>query len=106
MSEFSKFLLKKIEENDEINKKSIRELAKEIGISHDYLGRIIHGKVIAPEKEIQEKIAYKILKKCEHPKFYDLAAIDRKEIPIDIQRELSQKNKKWNEIRNLLEVGK
>ena len=104
MSEFSEFLLKKIKENDEINKKSIRELSKEIGISHDYLGRIIHGKVIAPEKEIQEKIADKVLIRSEYPQFYDLAAIDREEIPIDIQRELAKKNKKWNEIRNLLEV--
>ena len=106
MSEFSEFLLNEIKENDEINKKSIRELAKGIGISHDYFGRIIHGKVIAPEKNIQEKIADKILKESQRQKFYDLAALDRKEIPIDIQRELSQKSKKWNEIRNLLEGKK
>lgn len=104
MSEFSEFLLNEIKENDGINKKSIRELAKEIGISHDYFGRIIHGKVIAPEKGIQEKIAFKLLKKNKYKEFYDLAAKDREEIPVDILESLSKKSNKWNEIRKILEV--
>jgi len=106
MSQFSKFLLKRIEENNLTKKRSIRELSREIGISHDYLGRIIHGKVIAPEGEIQEKIAYKILKKNEYQEFYDLAAKNRGEIPIDIAKALSQKTNKWDEIRKILEVKK
>lgn len=104
MSEFSEYLSKKITEQ---NKKiSIREMARNIGISHDYLGRIIHGKVIAPEKEIQEKIAFKLLRKNEYKEFYDLAAKDRGEIPVDILESLSRKSNKWNEIRKILEVEK
>ena len=106
MSQFSEFLLNRIEENNLTKKRSIRELSREIGISHDYLGRIIHGKVIAPEGEIQEKIAYKILKKNEYQEFYNLAAEDRGEIPIDIVKKLSNKTNKWNEIRKILEVEK
>lgn len=106
MSEFSDFLSSKIEENKLTKKISIRKLAKEIGISHDYLGRIIHGKVIAPEKEIQEKIANKVLRKNDYQIFFDLAAKDREEIPIDIQKALSKKSSKWDEIRNILGVEK
>ena len=102
MSEFSEYLSKKIiEQNQKI---SIREMARNIGISHDYLGRIIHGKVIAPEKGIQEKIAFKLLRKNEYKEFYDLAAKDRGEIPVDILESLSRKSNKWNEIRKILEV--
>lgn len=104
MSEFSEYLSKKITEQ---NKKiSIREMARNIGISHDYLGRIIHGKVIAPEKGIQEKIAFKLLRKNEYKEFYDLAAKDRGEIPVDILESLSRKSNKWDEIRKILEVEK
>ena len=106
MSEFSEYLSRKIDENSKLKKQSIRNLSREIGISHDYLGRIIHGKVVAPEGEIQEKIAYRILKKNEYQEFYNLAAKDRGEIPIDIAKELSNKTKKWNEIRKILEVKK
>lgn len=106
MSEFSEFLLKRVKENNLIKKKSIRELSREIGISHDYLGRIIYGKVIAPEEKMQEKIAEKIINKNEHQEFYDLAAKDRGEIPIDIAKELSKKANKWDEIRKILEVEK
>ena len=59
MSQFSEFLLKRIEENNLTKKRSIRELSREIGISHDYLGRIIHGKVIAPEGEIYGELQLK-----------------------------------------------
>ena len=104
MSEFSEFLSKKIDEKNSIRKRSIREYSREIGISHDQLRRIISGKVIAPEEEIQEKIASKILDENEYQTFFDLAAKDRGEIPIDIQKGLSKESKKWNEIRNLLEV--
>lgn len=104
MSEFSNFLSKKIDEHNSIKKRSIREFSREIGISHDYLRRILSGKVIAPEQEIQEKIAYKILEESEYQLFYDLAAKDRGEIPIDIQKELSKESNKWNKIRNMLEV--
>lgn len=106
MSEFSEYLSRKIDENAKLKKQSIRNLSREIGISHDYLGRIIHGKVVAPEGEIQEKIAYRILKKNEYQEFYNLAAKDRGEIPIDIAKKLSNKTKKWNEIRKILEVKK
>ena len=106
MSEFSEYLSRKITENSKLKKQSIRNLSREIGISHDYLGRIIHGKVVAPEGEIQEKIAYKILKKNEYQEFYNLAAEDRGEIPIDIVKKLSNKTNKWNEIRKILEVEK
>ena len=106
MSEFSKFLSQKIDEHNSIRKRSIREFSREIGISHDYLRRIISGKVTAPEQEIQEKIACKILKENEYQTFFDLAAKDRREIPIDIQKELSKESNKWNEIRNMLEVEK
>ena len=104
MSEFSNFLSKKIDEHNSIKKRSIREFSREIGISHDYFRRILSGKVIAPEQEIQEKIAYKILEESEYQLFYDLAAKDRGEIPIDIQKELSKESNKWNKIRNMLEV--
>lgn len=104
MSEFSNFLSKKIDEHNSIRKRSIREFSREIGISHDYLRRILSGKVIAPEQEIQEKIAHKILEENEYQLFYDLAAKNRGEIPIDIQKELSKECNKWNEIRNMLEV--
>ena len=104
MSEFSEYLSKKITEQNQ--KISIREMARNIGISHDYLGRIIHGKVIAPEKGIQEKIAFKLLRKNEYKEFYDLAAKDRGEIPVDILESLSRKSNKWNEIRKILEVEK
>lgn len=106
MSEFSEYLSKKIIDKNLTKKVSIRELARNIGISHDYLGRIVHGKVIAPEKEIQRKIALKLLKENEYKKFYDLAAKDRGEIPIDILESLSKKSNKWNEIRKILEVEK
>lgn len=106
MSEFSEFLSKKIKEQNIIKRTSIRELARNIGLSHDYLGRIIHGKVIAPEKGIQEKIAFKLLKENEYKEFYDLAAKDRGEIPVDILESLSKKSNKWNEIRKILEVEK
>lgn len=106
MSEFSEYLSKKIIDKNLTKKVSIRELARNIGISHDYLGRIVHGNVIAPEKEIQRKIALKLLKENEYKKFYDLAAKDRGEIPIDILESLSRKSDKWNEIRKILEVEK
>lgn len=106
MSEFSEFLSKKIDNKNSIKKKSIREYSREIGISHDYLRRIINGKVIAPEEGIQQKIAFKILDENEYQTFFDLAAKDRGEIPIDIQKELSKESKKWNEVRNMLEVEK
>lgn len=105
MSEFSKFLSEKIEEQNSIKKRSIRQFSREIGISHDYLSRIISGKVIAPEQKIQEKIVCKVIDEKDYQIFFDLAAKDRGEIPIDIQKELSKKSNKWNEIRNMLEVG-
>ena len=104
MSEFSKFISEKIDQKNSIKKQSIRELSKEIGISHDYLGRIIHGKVIAPKIETQEKIAKKILDPSDYQEFYDLAAKERNEIPIDILKKLSEDSNKWNKIRKILEV--
>ena len=102
MSEFSDFLSEKYKEKCKDKKISIRSLAKKIDISHNYLGQILHGKVNAPEADIQEKLANELIQTNEREIFYDLAAKDRKEIPIDIMNEILNQNNKWNEIRNIM----
>ena len=84
MSEFSDFLNKKYKEKCKDKKISIRSLANKIGMSHNYLGQILHGKVIAPEGNIQQKLANELIPMNERKYFYDLAAKNRNDIPIDI----------------------
>ena len=102
MSEFSDFLNGKYKEKCKDKKISIRSLANKIGISHNYLGQILHGKVIAPEENIQQKLANELIPMNERKKFYDLAAKNRKDIPIDILKKMSKQDKKWDEIRKIL----
>lgn len=78
MSEFSKFLYKKYEEKSKTEKVSIRCLAKKLGISHNYLGQILQGKVSAPEGKIQQQLANELIPQEEKNRFYDLAAKDRR----------------------------
>lgn len=105
MSEFSNFLYKNYAEKCKKHKISIRSLATTIGMSHNYLGQILHGKVNAPEADIQKKLANELIRIDERDKFFDLAAKDRKEIPIDIIEKASKQDKKWNEIRSILRNG-
>lgn len=102
MSEFSDFLSEKYKDKCKEKKISIRSLANKIGMSHNYLGQILHGKVNAPEADIQKKLADELIPTNERENFYDLAAKDRKDIPIDIMDEILKQNNKWNEIRNIM----
>ena len=102
MSEFSDFLYDKYKEMNKIEKISIRSLANKIGMSHNYLGQILHGKVIAPEGNIQQKLANELIPMNERKDFYDLAAKNRNDIPIDILEKMSKQDKKWDEIRKIL----
>lgn len=102
MSEFSNFLSEKYKDKCKEKKISIRSLANKIGMSHNYLGQILHGKVNAPEADIQKKLADELIPTNERENFYDLAAKDRKDIPIDIMDEILKQNNKWNEIRNIM----
>lgn len=102
MSEFSDFLNKKYKEKCKDKKISIRSLANKIGVSHNYLGQILHGKVIAPEGNIQQKLANELIPMNERKDFYDLAAKNRNDIPIDILEKMSKQDKKWDEIRKIL----
>lgn len=106
MSEFSDFLYKKFNEKNKIEKISIRSLAQTIGMSHNYLNQILQGKVKAPDRNIQNKLAEELIEESERKKFFDLAAKDRKYIPIDIVEEASKQEGKWNEIRKILEAKK
>ena len=103
MSEFSDFLYDKYEEKSKIEKISIRSLANKLGMQHNYLGQIIHGKVCAPEGSIQLKIANELIPLNERKKFYDLAAKDRNNIPIDIMDNIIRQDSKWDEIRKVIE---
>lgn len=103
MSKFSDFLYDKYKEKNKIEKISIRSLATKIGMSHNYLGQILHGKVCAPEGNIQHKLANELIPINERKKFYDLAAKDRNDIPVDIMDEISKQVNKWDEIRNMIE---
>ena len=102
MSEFSDFLNKKYKEKCKDKKISIRSLANKIGMSHNYLGQILHGKVIAPEGNIQQKLANELIPMNERKDFYDLAAKNRNDIPIDILEKMSKQDKKLDEIRKIL----
>lgn len=102
MSEFSDFLNEKYKEKCKDKKISIRSLANKIGISHNYLGQILHGKVIAPEGNIQQKLANELIPMNERKDFYNLAAKNRNDIPIDILEKMSKQDKKWDEIRKIL----
>lgn len=105
MSEFSDFLYKNYMEKCKKQKISIRSLASTVGMSHNYLGQILHGKVNAPESDIQKKLANELIATNEKDKFFDLAAKDRNEIPIDIIEEASKQEGKWNAIRIILGKG-
>jgi transcriptional regulator with XRE-family HTH domain len=102
MSEFSEFLFRKYKDKYKDKKISVRSLAKKIGMSHNYLGQLLRGKVNAPEGIIQKKIANELIPINERQYFYDLAAKDRKDIPIDMMEEIAKQNDKWNKIRNIL----
>ena len=73
-----------------------------MGMSHNYLGQILHGKVIAPEGNIQQKLANELIPMNERKDFYNLAAKNRNDIPIDILENMSKQDKKWDEIRKIL----
>ena len=102
MSKISDFINKKYKEKKKKKKISIRSLANKIGMSHNYLGQILHGKVIAPEGNIQQKLANELIPMNERKDFYDLAAKNRNDIPIDILEKMSKQDKKWDEIRKIL----
>lgn len=103
MSEFSDFLYAKYTEKNEAKKTSIRSLAKKIGMSHNYLCQILYGKVSAPEGVIQQKLAKELIPQAEQKQFYDLAAKDRNDIPIDIKEKITKHDNQWDEIREVIE---
>ena len=103
MSEFSDFLYAKYTEKNETNRTSIRSLARKIGMSHNYLCQILYGKVSAPEGVIQQKLAKELIPKNEQKRFYDLAAKDRNDIPVDIKEKITKYNNQWDEIREVIE---
>lgn len=105
MSEFSDFLYKKYIEKCKKQKLSIRSLSKKIGMSHNYLGQILHGKVNAPEATIQKKLANELIDINERKIFFNLAAKDRNEVPIDIFEKASKEANKWSKLREILEEG-
>lgn len=81
-------------------KMSIRELSKKVNKTATYLSDIENGNNKPPDKELLEKII-KELNLEEHPKLknnlFDLAAIERNDIPADIKEYLIQN-------RNLLDM--
>ena len=102
MSEFSDFLNEKYKEKCKNQKISIRSLANKMGMSHNYLGQKKKKKVIAPEGNIQQKLANELIPMNERKDFYNLAAKNRNDIPIDILEKMSKQDKKWDEIRKIL----
>ena len=74
-------------------KMSIRELSKKVNKTATYLSDIENGNNKPPDKELLEKII-KELNLEEHPKLknnlFDLAAIERNDIPADIKDYLIQ----------------
>lgn len=74
-------------------KMSIRELSKKVNKTATYLSDIENGNNKPPDKELLEKII-KELNLEEHPKLknnlFDLAAVERNDIPADIKDYLIQ----------------
>ncbi len=93
---FSEFLVKK---RDTVGLSNSR-LAALSGMSAVYLGEIVRNKKGPPDKKIQYALAEALnLTVDEKLKFYDLAARERGEIPIDVYDHLLESPELIEEIR-------
>lgn len=82
---------------------SVRQLAKAVGKTPTYLSDIEQRNNKPPEKDLLEKIIRK-LNLDEHPevrtKLYDLAAMERNDVPADIKEYIMENKNLINLIRN------
>lgn len=99
---FSAFLLKKRIQNNLTNSK----LASIANISAVYLGEIINNKKIPPDKKTQYALADALqLTDDEKAEFFNLAANERGEIPVDIYDYLLESKDLLKEIRAMKNDG-
>ena len=102
MQDFRKILKKEISKN----KISQNKFAKKIGISSYYLGQLIKGEKKPPSRELQLKMVDELnLNNKEKIIFLNLIAKEKKDIPSDIYIKIIHNEKKWDEIRKLLNKG-
>lgn len=100
---FSQFLIKK---RDSIPLNN-SQLAKKAGITPVYLGEIIKNKKCPPEKKTLYALAEALqISEEERVTLFDLAAKERKEIPVDVYDYIVNHIDIISEIRNKISISK